>query len=167
MVSTMASAYRGLSEAERERVFLLAVGLDDLKSADQAFCQGFAACPDDSDGSWWESWDADQRDVFFFTKKADGSWESYCQYSMNSNRDEFDSTIREMLTVVDLAIEDDDFVGNETDIGEKEKTEEEEATSASAQGDQATLNDVSSSSSYSNCVIFVTILAAVLGWSIV
>lgn len=137
MVSAMASAYNGLSEEEREKVFMLAVGKFDYESLDQNFCMGFAACHDESDGSWWTTWSAAQRDVFFYIKtdpNDDNSWEFFCRYSMNVGRDEFDDTIREMLTiaatnnvpdvvevvadVVGFEITEDDLVdgGNETSI---------------------------------------------------
>ena len=100
MVGTMASAYEALSEQDRERVFLLAVGRNVLQDSDSNFCRGFAACHDRSNSDpWWSSWGAKQRDVFFYVKNKDGSWEFYCRYSMNSNRDEFDDTIQELLSV--------------------------------------------------------------------
>ena len=153
MVSTMASAYNGLSEGERSRVFLQAVGLYRFQRKDQNFCQGFAACADDSDSSWWNDWNANQRDVFFYTKQADGSWEFYCSYSMNNNRNEFDATIREMLDVVDML--DDDMVGNETQIdGGEDFPPYVDASSFGA----------SSSSSKTNYSIGATMVAAVIGW---
>ena len=156
MVSTMASAYNGLSEGERSRVFLQAVGLYRFRQKDQNFCQGFAACADNSDSSWWKDWNANQRDIFFYTKQANGSWEFYCRYSMNTNRNEFDATIREMLDVVDML--DDDLVGNETQIqvGEESSTASYGATS-------------SSSSKTTTCAIggaSTIMLATVLGWFI-
>lgn len=129
MVTAMANAYVGLSEEERELVFMLAVGRDAYKNKDQNFCQGFAACADDSSGSWWSGWEVAQRDVFFYMKmdpNDDSSWSYYCRYSMNQGRDEFDDTIREMLTLsasisvqlqeVEVAFTDDSLGDNETSI---------------------------------------------------
>lgn len=150
MVSTMASAYNGLSEAERERVFLQAVGFDRLKNDDSKFCKGIAACHDERDNPWWVAWDADPRDIFFFTKQANGSWEYYCRYSMQNNSDELDATIREMLDGVDIMTDDDFFVGNETQT--------------CSVGPLAGLGP--SSSSKSHYAVGATMLATVLGWLI-
>ncbi len=75
---------------------------------------------------------------------------------MNTNRNEFDATIREMLDVVDML--DDDLVGNETQIqvGEESSTASYGATS-------------SSSSKTTTCAIggaSTIMLATVLGWFI-
>lgn len=154
MVSTMASAYEGLSEEERQRVFLLAVGKDKYQSNDQKFCQGFAAC---ADSSWWTDWDAAQRDVFFYMKtnpEDDKSWEYYCRYSMDDGRDEFDDTIRAMLDVTASSSKDIDgfgVTGNATSIG-PEKLFSNHVQVAS----------LSQASSSSNFVLFF-ITAAVLG----
>lgn len=133
MVETMASAYEGLTEDERERVFLLAVGRDEYSNNDANFCRGFAACADDSGGPWWTALESAQRDVVFYIKAdpaSDDSWEFYCQYSMNTNRDEFDDTLREMLAITEAsAIEEDsaidDLLGNETMIEPEQKDEVE------------------------------------------
>jgi len=168
MVRAMASAYEGLSEEERERVFLLSVGMDAQEASyGQNFCQGFAACPDESDGSWWTNWDANQRDVYFYIKtdpNDDDSWEYYCRYSMNTSRDEFDDTIREMLTVTEKVIDDDETVGNETAI------EVEEPDTVPDPIQRETTEDTSSSysSSISNHYLSLLMLSgAILGWSIV
>jgi len=172
MVKTMVSAYTDLSEDERERVFLLAVGKDIFKSEDQSFCQGFAACADDSDNSWWTAWDAEQRDVFFYIKKDptdNDSWEYHCRYSMNTGRDEFDNTIREMLDItaprVDIEVGEDDLAGNGTSI-------ESEALDLDVDEPSSYVSDpspsyVSSSSSPSIFMPFLMLSAAALGWSIV
>jgi len=94
MVGLMSGAYNGLPPEDKERVFLLSVGKDSFSSQNSKFCQGFASCPDDG---WWSSWGASQRDVYFFKKKPDGSWEFYCHYSMNTYAYTFADTIREML----------------------------------------------------------------------
>jgi len=122
MVSTMASAYSGLSEEERDSVFLLAVGKNDYTNKAQKFCQGFASCADDGDASWWTAWDVAQRDVFFYMKTDpddDSSWEFYCKYSMNIGRNEFGDTIRTMLSIataneVEAEILEDDLAGSES-----------------------------------------------------
>lgn len=98
MISIMSSAYNGLSTEEKERVFLIAVGKDEFSNKNQNFCQGFAACPDTS---WWTTWNANQRDVYFYIKNEDDSWEYYCRYSMNDFSGEVEGTIREMLKVTE------------------------------------------------------------------
>lgn len=120
MVNTMASAYNGLTEEERERVFFLAVGKNDFKKYDSNFCGGFAACADDTDDPWWEALGAEQRDVFFYIKDNGDTWNYYCRYSMNTNRDEFDDTIREMLVTVDANKPTIEPNGNETMVEEME-----------------------------------------------
>lgn len=165
MVNAMASAYDGLSQEEQDRVFLLAVGINPLEGSNQNFCKsGFSACADDSGWNWWNSWESEQRDVFFYTKQPDGSWEFYCRYSMNSNRDEFDETIREMLEVTeDLALLEasDDLVGNET------STTKDAIDEISLVMSDMSASYASSSHSYSTCAIFATLSAIVLGWTIV
>jgi len=182
MVAAMASAYEGLSEEERERVFLLSVGKDVYKDDDQNFCKGFAACPDDSDNSWWNNWNSEQRDVFFYIKKdpndAD-SWEYYCRYSMNSGRDEFDDTIREMLTITEKTIVEevieeiiekfDEALGNETDTDiTATPIEEPSSDPAPIVSDisTATISSSYSSSISNNHLSVLKLSAAVLGWSI-
>jgi len=173
MVSTMANAYEGLSEEERERVFLLAVGKHDYRSEDQNFCQGFAACADDNDGSWWTTWDVAQRDVFFYIKmdpNDDDSWQHHCRYSMNTGRDEFENTIREMLTMTEAISEtlneaddelaEDYLAGNETSI------EQGQSSQNDAPDVQPTASSASSSSSSLNILPFLMLSAAVLSWSI-
>lgn len=120
MVSAMASAYEGLTEEERERVFMLAIGKDDYTSMDTNFCQGIAACADESGGPWWNALEAAQRDVVFYIKTDpinDDSWEFYCHYSMNTGRDEFDDTIQQMLSITAAnATIDESIFGNEATI---------------------------------------------------
>ena len=114
MVTKMASAYNGLLEEDRERVFMIAVGdsIGERKAkGNEPFCQGFAACTNDQ---WWKDWSVEKRDVFFFTKQADDSWEYYCSYNMDSGYLEFNYTIQEMLCVVDTQD------GNETQIDVEE-----------------------------------------------
>ena len=151
MVTTMASAYNGLSEEDRERVFMIAVG-DSIgerksKKGNEPFCQGFAACTNDQ---WWEDWNAGLRDVFFFTKQADDSWEYYCNYNMDKKLDsgylEFKYTIQEMLCVVDTQ------GGNETQI------EVEEICSIPC--DEC----ATASSSKMNYATFASTLGVVGGW---
>lgn len=97
MVGTMADAYEMLAEEDQQRVALIAVGKEDAYANNANFCQGqVQTCPNDS---WWNTWNANQRDVFFYIKNQRGVWELYCQYSMNSNRDEFDDTLTEMLRI--------------------------------------------------------------------
>jgi len=184
MVSTMASAYEGLSEEERERVFLLAVGRDAYKGDDQNFCQGFAACADESDSSWWSDWDVAQRDVFFYMKTNpddSNSWSYYCRYSMNTGRDDFDDTIRELLTLsasiyeqlqdIDVEITDDSLGDNETSI-ESELPSLDEIDSAPATNviipalSDLSPSSVSSSSSTWNSMPVLMLSAAVLGFSL-
>merc|ERR1719469_1454599 len=105
----MASAYKGLTEEEQERVFLMATGKDDFSNLDSNFCQGFAACHDEVLNPWWSTWGANQRDVYFYIKtdpNDDDSWEYYCRYSMDTNNAEFDDTIREMLAVTETLVEE-------------------------------------------------------------
>lgn len=150
MVTIMSNVYDGLSEEDRERVFFLAVGIDVHTDSNENFCKpGFSVCADDSDQNWWDSWDADQRDVYFYTRQADGSWEFYCRYSMNTEFDEFDATIRELLA-------DDDLVGNETSISEDEPLCENEPSQL-----------FSDASPFFGGSMFAILLAAVLGWTIV
>merc|ERR1711957_774465 len=114
----MTSAYKGLTEEEQERVFLLATGKDDFSDLDSNFCQGFAACHDEGLNPWWTSWGANQRDVYFYIKtdsNDDDSWEYYCRYSMDTNNAEFDDTIREMLAVTEPLVE-------EVTVGDEEET---------------------------------------------
>jgi len=116
MVGIMASAYKGLTEEEQERVFLLATGKEEFSDLDSNFCKGFAACHDESLDPWWNTWGANQRDVYFYIKNDpndDDSWEYYCRYSMNSNNAEFDDTIREMLAVTAPVIEEVTVGGEE------------------------------------------------------
>jgi len=99
MVGTMADAYEMLPGDEQQRVILLAVGIENSMDSNANFCQGqVQTCPNDN---WWYAWDANQRDVFFYIKNHTngGLWELYCQYSMNSNRDEFGDTLLEMLDI--------------------------------------------------------------------
>merc|ERR1712194_297442 len=80
------------------------------------FCKGFAACHDESLDPWWNTWGANQRDVYFYIKNDpndDDSWEYYCRYSMNTNNAEFDDTIREMLAVTAPVIEEVTVGGEE------------------------------------------------------
>ena len=172
MVAAMASAYGGLSEDDRERAFLLAVGRDDFKSMDQNFCRGFAACADDGASSWWTNWQVAQRDVFFYTKtdpSDDDSWEYYCRYSMNTGRDEFDDTLREMLEVTaaaklsfagddDIDATMDDMVGNETTI---EISKGQSPVFVSMEAGPSREN---ASSSSSNRVLFSVLSVAALSW---
>jgi len=162
MVDAMASAYGGLSEEEREFVFMLAVGKDAYTDDNENFCKGFAACADDSDGSWWSGWDVKQRDVFFYMKmdpSDENSWSFYCRYSMNAGRDEFDDTIREMLTrsasVVDIT--DDSLGDNETLI--------ESDISIPDDSEVDVMSYVSSSFSVSNFVPALMLSAIVLSLS--
>lgn len=156
MVTLMSNAYDGLSDEEKERVFFLAVGIDLLKEDDENFCQqGLTVCSDDSEWTWWDSWRADQRDVFFYTRHSDGSWKFYCKYSMNEYFNEFDATIREMLEEVDILNADDDLVGNATSISEDEAGCESESESSFA------------SSAFSLSSMFAILSSAVLGWTIV
>jgi len=116
MVGIMASAYKGLTVEEQERVFLLATGKDEFSDLDSNFCQGFAACHDESLNPWWNTWGANQRDVYFYIKNDpndDDSWEYYCRYSMDTNNAEFDDTIREMLAVTAPVIEEVTVGGEE------------------------------------------------------
>jgi len=118
MVGIMASAYKGLTEEEQERVFLMATGKDDFSNLDSNFCQGFAACHDEVLNPWWSTWGANQRDVYFYIKtdpNDDDSWEYYCRYSMDTNNAEFDDTIREMLAVTEPLVE-------EVTVGDEEET---------------------------------------------
>mmetsp|Transcript_11041 Transcript_11041/g.23405 ORF Transcript_11041/g.23405 Transcript_11041/m.23405 type:complete len:191 (+) Transcript_11041:399-971(+) len=187
MVSAMTSAYSALAEEDRERVFLLAVGKAEYAGNDQNFCQGFAACADESGAPWWTALDAAQRDVVFYIKtdpNNDESWEFYCGYSMNSGRDEFDDTLREMLAITAAAtatVSDEssptgvDTFGNETRFDEPE--EESFATllggaeepprkrEASQATSEASLVD--SSSSYVGSSYAVSLMASVsiLAWS--
>jgi hypothetical protein len=143
MVSTMVSAYEGLPNEERERVFLLAVGKDDYKDDDQNFCKGFAACADESDAPWWTAWNVTQREVFFYMKtdpEDNSSWEYYCRYSMNTGKDEFDDTIREML----------ELVGDATSIEPENQSSDDSASSSSL-----------------NYMPFLMLSAAVLCWSMI
>lgn len=188
MVSTMASAYSALAEEDRDRVFMLAVGKAEYKSNDQNFCQGFAACADESGAPWWTALDAAQRDVVFYIKtdsNNDESWEFYCQYSMNSSKDEFDDTVQEMLTAAAAAtatVDDEpspsmevDTFGNETTIGEPEEepfampVEEEEEPPRKPETAQAMVETalVGSSSSYVASSYVASLMASVsiLVWS--
>jgi len=180
MVSAMASAYEGLSEEERERVFLLSVGLDAYTGNDQNFCQGFASCADQSDGSWWTTWDVAQRDVFFYIKTDpmdDNSWEYYCDYSMNIGRDEFDDTIRGMLAIIEkmnkVIAEFDDEVDFDVEVIEDASADNE----TSIEPESPLIDPVpvesdlsqsyeSSSSSSPNFMHFLILSAAALSWSI-
>ena len=170
MVSAMASAYEKLSEEDRERVFLLAVGKNDYKRNDQNFCKGFAACPDDTESSWWKNWEVSQRDVFFYIKMDDDSWEFYCRYSMNDGRNEFANTINEMLAVratmaedvIISDIEGDDFVGNETYI-EPENTSSEPVPAVGS----SVPSYVSSSGSSTDYATFLIVSLALTCWSII
>ncbi len=163
MVNAMASAYDELSQEEQNRVFLLAVGINPLEGSNGNFCKsGFSVCADDSGWSWWTSWESEQRDVFFYTKQPDGSWDFYCRYSMNSHRDEFDETIREMLEVTeDLVLLEgsDDLVGNETSTMEDGMEE-----LSLVMSDMSSYT--SSSPSCSTSAIFATLSAIVVGWTI-
>ena len=168
MVSAMASAYEMLSEEDRERVFLLAVGKNDYKRNDQNFCKGFAACSDDTESSWWKNWEVAQRDVFFYIKMDDDSWEFYCRYSMNDGRNEFANTINEMLAVRETMaqdviisdIEGDDFVGNETSI-ESENTSSEPVPAVGS----SVPSYVSSSGSSTDYATFLIASLALVCWS--
>jgi len=186
MVSAMASAYEGLSDEERERVFLLSVGRDAYTSDDQNFCQGFAACADQSDGSWWTTWDVAQRDVFFYIKTDpmdDNSWEYYCDYSMNTGRDEFDDTIREMLAITEKMSGVIDEFDDKVEFDDEVELDVEVIEDASADNETSIEPDsplfdpvsvesgpsqsyVSSSSSSPNCMHFLILSAAALSWSI-
>lgn len=175
MVMAMASAYEGLSEEERERVFLLAVGQDSYEAnSGQNFCQGFAACPDESDGSWWTNWDSAQRDIFFYIKtdpNDDDSWEYYCHYSMNTGKDEFDDTIREMLTVTEKIIveeiEEEAFDGDEA-VGNETAIEVSPIPDPIIQRETTANTSSSYSSSISNHYLSLLMISgAILGWSIV
>lgn len=109
MVGIMADAYNKLSEEEQERTFLLAVGKDEYSSVNSNFCKGFAMCADAPLNPWWSSYEANQRDVFFYIKTDptdDSSWEYYCRYSMNTNYFEFEDTIKEMLQATSVAREE-------------------------------------------------------------
>jgi len=180
MVSAMASAYEGLSEEERERVFLLSVGRDAYTSDNQKFCKGFAACADQSDGSWWTTWDVAQRDVFFYIKTDpmdDNSWEYYCDYSMNTGRDEFDDTIRGMLAITEtmneVIAEFDDEVDFDVEVIEDALADNETSIEpesplfdpVAVESDQSQ-SYVSSSSSSPNFTSFLILSTAALSWSI-
>ena len=162
MVGTMASAYEALSEQDRERVFLLAVGRNVLQDSDSNFCRGFAACHDRSNSDpWWSSWGAKQRDVFFYVKNKDGSWEFYCRYSMNSNRDEFDDTIQELLSVAGTHYS---AMGSETIS--PTTTEALNATT----GDSGTASTATYGSNFAwfpNCLTLLLLSVIISGWSVI
>jgi hypothetical protein len=179
MVSAMANAYAGLSEEERELVFMLAVGRDDYKGDDENFCKGFAACADDSSGSWWSGWDVEQRDVFFYMKmdpNDENSWSYHCRYSMNQGRDEFDDTIREMLTLSAsiseqlqdvVEVEEVEFEVNDDDLGDNETSIESETPMSIMNLSEPLSESVSSSASSSNFLPALMLSAGVLGFSLI
>ena len=161
MVTAMANAYNELSEEERESVFLLAVGKDDYSFVNDNFCKGFAMCTDDPDDPWWTTWDAAQRDVFFYVKN-NGDWEYYCRYSMNAGRNEFGNTIKEMLTIAatnTVEVEEDDSLGNETLIEDEDEPPFEAVQAVAGES----LSYVSSSSTSSNFVLDFMLSAGVFG----
>lgn len=165
MVTAMANAYNELSEEERESVFLLAVGRADYSFLNDNFCKGFAMCADDPDDAWWTNWDAAQRDVFFYVKK-NGDWEYYCRYSMNTGRNEFGNTIKEMLTIaaensIEVEVAEFDSLGNETLIEDEEPPFEV----VPVVSDESP-SYVSSSSTSPNFVLSFMLSAGVLGWLI-
>ena len=184
MVSTMANAYAGLSEEERELVFMLAVGRDSLKSNNVNFCKGFAACADDISGSWWNDWSVEQRDVFFYMKmdpNDENSWSYHCRYSMNQGRDEFDDTIREMLTLsasiseqlqeaeVELTdpLEEMEIELTDDALGDNETSIELDMPTHTMVLSETSPSYVSSSSSASNFVSALILLSTFLGFSLI
>ena len=163
MVGTMASAYEALSEQDRERVFLLAVGRNVLQDSDSNFCQGFAACHDRSNSDpWWNSWDAKERDVFFFVKNKDGSWEFYCRYSMNSNRDEFDDTIQELLSVAGTEYS---AKGSETIPPTSNNSTTEDSGIDTNTASTATYG--SNFAWFPNCLTLLLLSVIISGWSVI
>jgi len=180
MVGIMASAYKGLTEEEQERVFLLATGKDDFSDLDSNFCQGFAACHDEGLNPWWTSWGANQRDVYFYIKtdsNDDDSWEYYCRYSMDTNNAEFDDTIREMLAVTeplveDITVEDEEEASNATAILDQSLPEDSTTTNDSpvpvANAPVQSISENMNGSSSSNFVSMSLLVLAMplLGWYI-
>jgi len=182
----IASAYNGLTPEEQDRVFLLAVGMESFSDLDQNFCQGFAACHDEALSPWWTTWGANQRDVYFYIKTDDDSWEYYCRYSMNTNNAEFDDTIREMLSFteeVEVVVVEDDETGNVTATLEEPSLPDNSNTAIATPEDpllpMATApvpiisenagNYVSSSAnciSISNTLSLLVLSMTILGWSI-
>lgn len=164
MVSAMANAYGALSEEERELVFMLAVGKAAYSDDNGNFCKGFAACADDSSGSWWSGWDVDQRDVFFYMKmdpNDENSWSYYCRYSMNAGKDEFDDTIREMLALSSTLQEEeveitDDSLGDNATFVESEIPDD---------NDVDTMSFISSSVTVSNFLPVLMLSVIVLIFS--
>lgn len=179
MVSAMANAYAGLSEEERELVFMLAVGRDGYKSDNENFCQGFAACADDISGSWWSDWDAGQRDVFFFMKmdpNDESSWTYHCRYSMDQGRDEFDETIREMLTLSAsiseqlqdvVEVEEVEFEDTDDYLGDNETSIESESPTSTMKLSEPSSPYVASSASASNFLPALMLSAGILGFSLI
>ncbi|VEU33962.1 unnamed protein product [Pseudo-nitzschia multistriata] len=169
MVSTMANAYNTLTDEDRERVFMLAVGQNDYSMSNQNFCQGFAACADESGSPWWNDVAAAQRDVIFYMKTDptdDSSWEFYCHYSMNTGRGEFADTIQEMLSITAanaMDLDESDFLGNGTDVfGNETMFEPDELSSNSI----TAMSSVSSSSSMtSTFLLSIMVSGSILVWS--
>ena len=112
MVQIMTGKYNRLAAADQDRTYMLAVGLEIASFDDQQFCRGkFPMCHDAVDNPWWLSWQARQRDVFFFYKQA-GEWKYHCSFNMNFHFWEFGPVIDEVLALA----------SSDADLGENNVT---------------------------------------------
>lgn len=67
---------------------------------------------------WWSSWNANQRDIYFFYKEGEGdeaSWKYYCHFSMNDRGvSEVRGVVLQMLSLVEES-KDPSFANDDED----------------------------------------------------
>mmetsp|Transcript_71133 Transcript_71133/g.186536 ORF Transcript_71133/g.186536 Transcript_71133/m.186536 type:complete len:141 (-) Transcript_71133:100-522(-) len=95
----MAGVYQAMPVADQSRVLIGAIGTYSARASDSSFCKGQGPVShDDSGGSLWEAWGANQRDVFFFRRSPNTTnWCFYCRFSMDSNQADFGPTFTRLL----------------------------------------------------------------------
>ncbi|CAB9529154.1 expressed unknown protein [Seminavis robusta] len=126
----MTDVYDGLNEEDKGRVLVLAVGKLEYEALDSEFCKGsFGMCHDAEEDPWWNSWSAEQRDVFFFYRSNGTEWTYFCQYSMNDYLDQFESTVEDLIRMASGATTStgatvDGESGEDTGSGEDTESEE-------------------------------------------
>jgi len=80
MVSKMVTSYGSLSTARKTKALFTAVGIIDDQTT--GFCKGtFPAIAPPA--GWTSAWGISQRDVVVMYKGCDGTWQTYCKFSMN------------------------------------------------------------------------------------
>lgn len=97
-MSDMTTSFQQLSSSRQTKTLFTAVGLYDSSST--LFCKGAFASMN-RNAAWLSAWSIAQRDVVILYKSCDGTWRTYCKFSMTTHGSYFDSKLSEAFDLAD------------------------------------------------------------------